>query len=431
MNIEKKFKDKCISIKEAAKLINSGDTIITGHACAAPEPIIEEIVKRADELSNVKISHVLSLGKQEYCKPGLEESFQHISMFVTTNSREAVNKGRADYLSCYFSEVPGLFRDKYIPVDVAIITVSMPDENGNCSLGLSVDYTYEAVMSAKMVIAEVTPHMPRTNGPYPINIDRIDHFVLSDRKMIEFPRPVIGEVEKKTGCNVAQLIKDGDCLQIGIGGIPEAVLTFLDDKKDLSIHSEMISDGVMELVEKGVITNSKKTLHPFKIVLTFAMGTQKFYQWLDNNPLIEMHPVDYTNDPFVIAKNDNMVSINSAISVDLLGQVCAESMGPHQFSGVGGQVDFVRGARRSKGGRSVIALPATAAKGSCSRIVAALERGQAVTTSRNDVDYVVTEYGIAALRGKTIKERARQLINIAAPEFREDLEKEFYEIYFK
>ncbi|MCP3926888.1 MAG: acetyl-CoA hydrolase/transferase family protein [Desulfobacterales bacterium] len=431
MNIDKKFKEKCINIEEAAKLIKSGDTIVSGHACASPEPVLDEIAKRADELSNVKIVHVLSFGKLEYCKPELEKSFHHISLFGTKNSRDAINKGRSDFISCFFNEVPELFRDKSIPVDVAIISVSLPDEDGNCSLGLSVDYTYEAAMSAKVVIAEVSPHMPRTMGSYSINIDKIDHLIPSNRKMIEVSRPVIGDVEKKIGYNAAGLIKDEDCLQIGIGAIPEAVLSFLDDKKDLSIHSEMISDGVMDLVEKGVINSSKKTLHPSKIVLTFAMGTEKFYQWMDNNPMIEMYPVDYINDPFIIAQNDNLVSINSAISVDLLGQVSADSIGPYQYSGVGGQVDFVRGAKRSKGGRSIIALPATAAKGTCSRIVAALDRGQSVTTSRNDVDYIVTEYGVASLHGKTIKERARQLINIAAPEYRENLEKEFHELYFK
>ncbi len=416
---------------QAAKLIKSGDKIVAGHACGSPEPVLEAIVKRAHELSNVEIIHMVSMGKSDYCKPGYETSFTHNSLFAGGNSRSAIHEGRADYTTCYFSEIPGLFRDGLLPVDVAVISVSLPDKLGNVSLGISVDYTLEAALNAKLVIAEMTPFMPRTNGLSFLNIRDIDYLVPSQRKMIELVPPAIGETEKKIGSHIASLIQDGDCLQLGIGGIPDAVLTFLDGKKDLGIHSEMISDGVMALVEKGVVTCRKKSLHPSKIIISFAMGSELFYQWLDNNSLVDMYPVDYVNDPFVIAQNDHLISINSAISVDLLGQVAADTMGPYQFSGVGGQVDFVRGARRSMGGKSIIALPATAARGSLSRITAALGKGQAITTSRNDVDYVVTEFGIASLRGKTIRERARQLTAIAAPEFRESLEKEFKEIYFK
>jgi len=350
-------------------------------------------------------------------------------MFANTATRKAVWEGTADYTPCYFHQVPRLFQDGALPVNVAMIVVSPPDNDGFVSLGISVDYAIQAVRAAEITIAEVNPNMPRTGPCSRIPVTDIDYFVESELPLYTITPPGINEVAEKTGRHVAELIRDGDCLQLGVGAIPEAVLEFLGGKRDLGIHTEMISDGVMTLAEKGVITGARKTLHPGKIVLTFVMGTERLYRWLDDNPMIDAHPVDYTNDPCVIAQNDNMVAINSSISVDLLGQASSESIGPRQYSGVGGQVDFIRGAAASKGGRSIIALPATAKGGEVSRIVATLLPGQAVTPSRNDVDYVVTEYGVAHLWGKTMRERARALINIAAPKFRDSLERECRSLY--
>jgi 4-hydroxybutyrate CoA-transferase len=415
------FKARQIDCQSAAALVKSGNRVVAAHACGSPEPLMAALAQRAGELRNVEIVHMVSMGKSTYCQPEFADSFRHNSLFAGASTREAIRSGRADYTPCFFSEIPWLFRDKVLPVDVAMITVSPPDKAGNVSLGVSVDYTRQAALSAKCVIAEVTPGMPRTYGNAFLHVSQIDHFFISERPIIEMQPPAIGPLEQAIGAQVATLIKDGDCLQLGIGAIPDATLSFLKEKRDLGIHSEMISDGVMELVELGVITGHQKNLHNSKIIITFAMGTRKFYNWLDNNSMIECYPVDYTNDPSTIAKNDNMVSINSAISVDLLGQVAADTLGRNQFSGVGGQVDFVRGARRSNGGRSIIAMPATADKGKFSRIVLSLTEGQAVTTSRNDVDYVVTEYGIAHLRGKTVNQRADALIHIAEPKFRDEL----------
>ena len=428
MNWREYYESRRIGLKEAAALVKSGDRVVAAHACGSPEPILEALVDRADELEGVEIVHMVSMGKSSYCKPEYQKSFIHNSLFAGGNTRPPINESRAEYTPCFFSEIPWLFRDEVLPVDVAMITVSPPDKVGNVSLGVSVDYTRQAALSAKTVIAEVTPHMPRIGGNSFLNVDQIDWFVPSERPIIEMQPPKIGDLEQAIGSHVAKLIKDGDCLQLGIGAIPDAVLSFLKEKKDLGIHSEMISDGVMNLVEQGVVTGRRKNVHNSKIIITFAMGTRTFYEWLDNNSMVECHTVDYTNNPFNIAQNDNMVSINSAIAVDLLGQVAADTLGLKQFSGVGGQVDFVRGARRSKGGRSIIAMPSTAAKGKASRIVPHLEPGQAVTTSRNDVDYVVTEHGIAQLRGKTVNQRVKALIEIAAPDFRESLEESWAEI---
>ena len=325
--------------------------------------------------------------------------------------------------------LPKLFKTT-MPVDVALIQVTPPDEHGYCSLGVSVDYTKPAAEAAKTVIAQVNDRMPRTMGESFIHVTEIDCFVEHSAPIIELGAPKIGDVERAIGENCASLISDGDTLQLGIGAIPDAVLLFLKDKKDLGIHSEMFSDGVVELVEAGVVTNKKKTFHPGKMVVTFLMGSKKLYDFVNNNPTVEMYPVDYVNDPVVIMKNDNIVSINSCVQADLMGQVCSESIGLTQISGVGGQVDFVRGAMMAKNGKSIIAMPSTAGKGKFSKIVPLLDEGAAVTTSRNDVDYIVTEYGIAALRGKTLRERAKALIQIAHPDFREGLALE-YEKRFK
>ncbi len=420
---------RCLSLEAAAKLINSGDKIVLGSACGTPEGVIDALLERTEELEGVELAAMVSSGKSAYARPEYAKSFIHNSFFVAPSTREAMQADRCEYTPFYYGSMPGGFRDGTLPGDIAIITVTPPDKAGFVSLGVSVSYDKGAALAAKKVIAEVTPHMPFTLGDSYMHVSQIDYFVPTDRPMVELPLPQIGELEKKIGAQIATLINDGDCLQLGYGALPDAVLSFLGEKNDLGIHSEMISDGVWHLVEKGVVTCRKKNLNPFKITICVAMGSREFYDWMNYNAMIDMHSVEYTNDPNVIGQNDNMVSINSALTVDLLGQVAADMRGTDQFSGIGGQVDFVRGCRQSKNGRSIIALSSTAAKGKISRITPALERGQAVTTSRHDVDYIITENGIAHLWGKTVKDRARALIAIAAPEFRDQLYDDFKEIY--
>lgn len=411
---------KVVSAREALQCVESGCRIVTAHACGEPGALVEALVERAGELSQVEIVHMVAMGPAKYAQPGMEASFRHNALFVGSSTRKAVEQQRADYTPCFFSEIPRLFREGYLPVDVALIQVTPPDDQGYCSFGVSVDYTKEAAECAKIVVAQVNKLMPRTGGAK-IHIDRLDYLVEDDRPLIELQPPAIGEVEKQIGQNVAELVADGATLQLGIGAIPDAVLLFLKEKKDLGIHSEMFSDGVVALAEAGVITNARKTINPHKFMASFLMGTQKLYQFIDNNPSVELHPVDYINDPYVIGQHANMISINSALQVDLMGQVNAEMIGNRQFSGIGGQVDFVRGASRSLGGKSIIALPSTASGGKISRICGELDRGAAVSTSRNDIHYVVTEYGIAELRGKSLRQRARAMIGICHPAFREAL----------
>lgn len=427
MNWKEKYQDKIVSPTEAiAKGVKSGDRVATAHACGEPQVLIQALVDAAPQLKDIEVIHMLAMGKSAYVNPEYEGVFRHNALFVGGATRKAVSQGRADYTPCFFSEVPLLMRESVLPIDVALIQICPPDEEGYCSFGLSVDYTYEATKQAKVVIAQVNALAPCTGGTR-IHVDEIDYLVPYDQEMIELGSPPIGEVEEKIGGYVASLIQDGDTLQLGIGAIPDAVLLFLKDKKDLGIHTEMFSDGVVTLAEAGVITNKKKNLHPGKFIATFLMGSKKLYDFVDGNPDVELYPVDYTNDPFIIGKNDNLVSINSALQVDFMGQANAEVIGGKQFSGIGGQIDFVRGARRSKGGRSIIALPSTAAKGTLSRIVPELDPGSAVSTGRNDIHFVVTEYGIANLRGKTLRERAEALIAIAHPDFRESLKEAWEE----
>lgn len=417
------YESRLTSAAEAVKIIRPGDRVVLAHACGEPQALSGAMVARAPELHNVEVVHMVAMGKALYCQPEMKEHFRHNSLFVGATSRKAVKEGRADYTPCFFSEIPRLFQDGYLPVDVAMVQVSPPDEHGFCSLGISVDYTKPAAESAKTVIAQVNKNMPRTMGDAFMHVSQLDYIVALDEPIIELPRPTISHEEESIGRHVAELIEDGSTLQLGIGAIPDAVLMFLGDKHDLGIHSEMFSDGVVDLYEAGVVTNRAKTLHKGKMVATFFMGTKKLYQFIDNNPLVAMYSVDYVNNPFVISQNHKMVSINSALQVDLSGQVGADTIGLTQYSGVGGQVDFVRGTSRSPGGKSIIAMPATAGGGKYSRIVATLDPGAGVTTSRNDVHYVVTEFGIASLRGKTLRQRARELISVAHPDFRQDLEK--------
>jgi 4-hydroxybutyrate CoA-transferase len=420
------YREHLCTAEEAAQKVRSGDRIVFSHACGEPRVLPGALIKRAAELRNVEIVHMVPMSEALYCRPEYASSFRHVSLFSGPATREAIWENRADYLPCVFREIPFLFESK-LPPDVAMVSVSPPDKNGLCSLGVSVDYTKKALETARMVMAEVNPTMPRTHGESFIPLSDIHYFIEVMEPIAELKSSPLTEVEKNIGRYVAELIDDGSCLQLGIGGIPDAVLIYLTGFKDLGVHSEMISDGVKILVEKGVITGRKKMIHKGKIVVTFLMGSRAFYNWVDDNPMIEMHPVDYTNNPQVIAGNKKMIAINSALEVDLLGQVCADTLGSKQFAGVGGQLDFVRGAGMSEGGKAIIALPSTAKD--ISRIVPTLKMGAAVTTSRNDVDYVVTEYGIAALKGKTVRGRMKALISIAPPVWREELTKQAFEIY--
>lgn len=424
MEWQKLYEERKKSVEEAVRLIHSGDRIVLAHAAGVPLVLTDELVRQKENYRDVEIVQQVSMGNARFADADMAGHFRLNALFLGAHTKAAVKEGRGDFTPCCFSEVPALF-DEMLPVDAALIQVSPPDKHGYVSLGISIDYTYPAAKKAKKVIAQVNGQMPRTHGDTQLHVSEIDCFVEADHPVLELTVPVIGETEKAIGENCAKLIRDGDTLQMGIGAIPDAVLLFLKDKKDLGIHSEMVSDGVVELIESGVITNARKTLHPGKTVATFLMGTKRLYDYADDNQSIALFPVDYVNDPRVIGKNDNLVSINSCVQVDLMGQVASESVGLTQISGIGGQVDFVRGAKLSKGGRSIIAIASTAAKGKISKIVPVLDEGAAVTTSRTDVDYIVTEYGIAHLRGKTLRARARALIEIAHPAFRPELIREF------
>jgi 4-hydroxybutyrate CoA-transferase len=423
------YQKKVVTAGEAVKHVASGDRVVFAHACGEPLELVDALVARADELEHVEIDHMVAMGKGEYAQPQHAESFFHKSLFVGGSTRQAVKDGRADFVPVFFHEIPKLFCEGYLTPDTVLIHVSPPDRHGFCSFGISVDYTKPAAQVAKTVVAQVNPNMPRTHGDAFIHVSEIDYIVESEQPIIELPPPVIGPIEEAIGRNIAALIDDGACLQLGIGGIPDAVLTFLHEKNDLGIHTEMFSEGVVDLYNEGVITNRLKTINKDKMVANFLMGTRRLYDFVDDNPAVNMFPVNYVNDPYVIGQNDRVVAINSAIQVDLMGQVVADSMGATQFSGIGGQVDFVRGAARSRGGKALIALPATAKKGTVSRIVAALAPGTAVTTMRADVDYVVTEHGVAHLRGKGLRERAVELLAVADPAFRDQIREEAAALY--
>jgi len=419
---KQEYRGKCTTAARALQAVQSGHRVVLGHAAGEPKVLVEELVRQAGRLSEVEIVHMVPLYPCEYARPELGGSFRHNALFVGAGSREAVNAGRADYTPCFFSEIPRLFRDAILPVDVALIQLSPPDEHGFLSFGVSVDYTLQAARSARCTIAEVNPRMPRTHGAW-IHASELDAFVEVDYPLPEIPLPVISEVEEKIGAHVASLVPDRGTLQLGIGALPDAVLKFLGGKQDLGIHTEMFSDGVVELYERGVVTNRFNNLHPGKFTATFLMGTRRLYDFVHDNPAVNMKPVDYTNSVLVAGRVENLISINSALEVDLQGQVCSEMIGPKQFSAVGGQVDFVRAASASPGGKSIIAFPSTGRNGTASRIVPELSRGACVTTSRNDVHFVVTEYGIAELRGKSTRQRAEALIGIAHPDFRAALRK--------
>lgn len=427
MDWKKLYDEKKTSMQEAVKVIKSNDRIVIGHAVGEPINLVDAMVDHVvkNDLRNIEINQQVDMGHSLYAQPGMEKHFRQNSFFLGSKTRDCINTGRGDFTPCFFYQLPDLFRNTLIP-NVLLVTLSEPDEHGYCSFGVSCDYTKPvAEMEGVTVIASINKNMPRTLGDSFIHVSNIDIIVEDDAPIPELPLPKIGEVEMAIGKNIASLVNDGDCLQLGIGAIPDAVLKFLDDKKDLGIHSEMISDGVIDLYEKGVINCSKKNINRGKMVVAFLMGSKRLYDFVDNNPAVYMAPVDYVNNPAIIGQNDHLVSINSSVEVDLMGQACSEAMGLKQFSGVGGQVDFVRGAAFSKGGKSIIAFPSSAKGGTISKIVPFLSQGGPVTTSRCDIDYVVTEHGIAKLKGHSLRERAEQLIKVAAPQFRDDLTKEF------
>lgn len=413
-----RYREKIVSAEKALKRVKSGDRIFIGTGCAEPQLLVKYLAETGQRLADTEIIHILSLGVAPYAEPKFKEHFRANSFFIGTSLRQAVGQGRADYTPIFLSDIPRLLRSGRFPVDVALIQVSPPDEHGYSSLGVSVDIVKTATEVADMVIAEVNSQMPRTLGDSFIHANDIHVMVESNIPILEYINPTPDELSKAIGRQVARLIGDGDTIEAGLGEIPDAVLKFLTDKKDLGIHTEMFTDGIIDLVESGVITNKKKTIHRGKIVASFCMGTRRLYKFVDNNPLIEFHPTEYVNDPYVIAQNDNMVAINSALQVDLTGQVCADSIGHRFYSGIGGQVDFIRGAARSKGGKPIIALPSTTGDGTISRIVPHLDEGAGVVTTRGDVHYIATEHGIAYLHGKTIRDRALALVNVADPKFR-------------
>jgi 4-hydroxybutyrate CoA-transferase len=421
MSWEMEYKERLKTADDALGCVKSGMRVYIQPGCAEPETLVEALMRRGRELYDVEIVHMMTMGCAPYVAPEMVGHFRHNAMFIGGNVRDAINDGRADYTPIYLSEIEGLFESGQMPIDVALIEVSPPDSHGFCSFGVGVDTTLTAAKVAKHVVAQVNDNMPRTYGDSFIHIDDIDTFVESSRPLCALKRPIVTDLQVAIARKVAGLIDDGAVIQTGIGGIPDAVLTMLMDRKDLGVHSEMISDGVIPLIEAGVITGARKNFKPRKIILGFALGTERLFKFVDNNPIFEFHPTAYSNDPGLIARNDNMVAINSAIQVDLTGQVCSDSIGNQFYSGIGGQVDFLRGASRSKGGKPIIAISSTAKDGKISRIVPMLAPGAGVVTSRGLVRYVVSEYGVAYLHGKSIRERAKALIEIAHPDFRAEL----------
>lgn len=423
MSWEIDYKKKLRTPDEALRCVQSGMRVYIQPGCAEPETLVDALIQRAPHVQDVEIVHMMTMGRAPYVAPEMAGHFRHNAVFIGGNVREAVNEGRADYTPVYLSEIEELFESGAMPIDVALIEVSPPDSHGFCSFGVGVDTTLTAARLARYVVAQVNDQMPRTYGDSFIHVSKIDAIVESSRPLCAMKRVEITDMQAAIARNVAGLIEDGAVLQTGIGGIPDAVLPLLMDRKDLGVHSELVSDGVIPLIDAGVITGARKNFKPRKIILGFALGTKNLFDYVDNNPIFEFHPTAYTNDPALIARNDHMVAINSALQVDITGQVCSDSIGTYFYSGIGGQVDFLRGASRSKGGKAIIALSSTAKNGTISRITPMLAPGAGVVTSRGLIRYVVTEYGVAYLHGKSIRERAQALIEIAHPKFRDELYK--------
>jgi acyl-CoA hydrolase/GNAT superfamily N-acetyltransferase len=419
-----RYADKIVTADFAAKQIHPGDRVFIGSASGEPQALVRAMVQAGEKLADTEIVQVLTLGVAPYADPKYAPVFRPNAFFIGAGVRGAVNEARADYTPIFLSQVPRLLKSKSLPIDVALIMVTPPDEHGVCSLGVSVDITKAAASCAKLVVAQVNKNMPYALGDCFIHVNQIHHLIECDEPLLEFPgHGDGGDITQQIGAQVTRLIPDGATLQLGIGRVPDAILAWLSNKNDLGIHSEMISDGVMKLARAGIITGKHKNLHKGKIVGSFAAGSRELYSWMHENPQIEMYPSDYTNDLFTISQHDNMVAINSALEVDLTGQVTADSLGTQFYSGIGGHADFIRGAALAKGGRPIIVLPSTAntAEGVKSRIVANFNEGAGVVTTRGDTYYVVTEYGIAYLHGKSMRERAMSLISIAHPDFRGEL----------
>ncbi len=429
-NWQKIYEQRKTTAEKAVTLIKSEDHVIFGHCISEPTALVNAMVANHDEYRNVHITHMVSLGKGEYTKPEYAKNFVFEGVFCGAGTRKSVAEGRGDVIPVYFSELPIWIRRGILNFDVCMVQLSPPDQWGYCNLGVESGYTFQAIRSAKLVIAQINRNVPFAYGDTHIHVSQLDAIVEIDEPLMEQQPPVVGPVEEAIGKHCASLIEDGSTLQLGIGAIPDAVLAELKGHRHLGIHSEMIADGVLDLVEAGVIDCSEKTLHKGQIVVTFLMGTRRLYDFADHNPMLTLRPVDYVNDPAVVAKNNKMVSINSALQVDFMGQVVADTIGTRQFSGVGGQVDFVRGVARSEDGKgiSIIAMPSTTTTRDgkmISKITPYIDNGAAVTTNRYDVDYIITEYGIARMKGKTLKERAKALIMIAHPDVRDEL----YEAY--
>lgn len=415
-----RFRARTVEAADALRAVRRGARVFVGSGCAEPVLLVEALAAR-DDVADVEVLHIMTVGHAPYAQAAHAGRFRHNAFFIGSNVREAVAAGQADYTPVFLSEIPALFRSRRLKIDVALVTVSPPDRHGWCSLGVSVDIVKTAVECAAVVVAEVNPTMPRTHGAGFVHVSEIDAFVRNDRPILELAPPAADEVSRAIGRFCADLIDHGSTLQLGIGAIPNAVLERLGDKRDLGLHTEMVSDGILPLIESGVVTGRAKTVHPRKAVTSFCIGSRRLYDYVNDNPYFEFLPTEFVNDPQVIARNDRMVSLNSALQVDLTGQVCADSIGTRFYSGIGGQVDFIRGAARSRGGRSILALPSTAKDGSLSRLVPTLSEGAGVVTTRGDVHYVVTEHGIADLKGRTVRERALALISIADPKFRGEL----------
>jgi len=429
------YQSRITTAENAVKSIQSNQRLFLSGNASMPKNLVAALVQRAPELKNVEICQALTIGSADYVAPAMSDHLRVNTLFISHNVRQAVQEGRADFTPVLLSELPLLFRDGHLSLDVALVHLSLPDEHGYCSFGVEVGLTKSPAESAKIIIAEINPRMPRTLGDAFIHVSKLTHIVPVDYPLPEMA--MVGDCSaeniRKIALSIAELIPDGATLQMGIGAIPDAVLKFLGDKKDLGIHSELFSDGVMDLVETGVMTGARKTLHPGKIVAGFVLGSQKLYEWIHDNPMIELHPTEYINDPFVIAQHERMVAINSAIEVDLTGQVCADSIGTRLYSGIGGQLDFIYGASRSKGGVPIIALPSTTTLPNgrlVSKISTVLQSGAGVTTTRNHVHYVVTEYGATNLYGKSIRQRAEALISIAHPQFRDELGRQARELHY-
>ncbi len=430
MDWKKLYQEKLCTAEEAVKEIKSDDRVVFAHAVAEPTALVEAMVENAANYRNVTVSHMVCLGKGAYSKAEYKDNFRFEGWFCSGNTRKSIEEGHGEFVPVFFHEVPINIRRGIFPIDVMMVMVSPPNEEGYCSIGVSADYSLQGIKSAKKVLVQVNDQVPFTAGEAYAHVSEFDKIVEQNQPLAEIPLPKIGEVEEAIGKNCATLIEDGSTLQLGIGAIPDAVLAQLKGKKNLGIHSEMISDGVVDLYEAGVITGTEKALHPGKMIVTFLMGTKRLYDFARDNDFVELYPVDYVNHPSVIAENNKMVSINACLEVDFMGQVVSDSIGTRQFSGVGGQVDFVRGVAMAKDGKGVaiIAMPSSATLRDgkkVSKIVPFIGHGAAVTTSRCDVDYIVTEYGVARMRGVTLKDRARALINIAHPDFREELKAEF------